>query len=67
MNELKYMHYDDISHVFFPSLEKLILFGCQNLRGWKMLGNDVDIDSQHSLPPFPCLSYLEIWDCPKLT
>jgi Leucine-rich repeat (LRR) protein len=67
MNELKYMHYDDISNVFFPSLEKLILFGCKNLRGWKKLGNDVDNDSNHSLPPFPCLSYLEIWDCPKLT
>lgn len=65
MNELKYIHYDDISHVFFPSLEKLILFGCKNLKGWKRLGNNVE--NHHPLPPFPCLSYLEIWDCPKLT
>ncbi|KAJ1382314.1 Virus X resistance protein-like, coiled-coil domain [Sesbania bispinosa] len=65
MNELKYMHYYDISHVFFPSLERLILFDCKNLMGWQKLANDVD--NHCSLPPFPRLSYLEIWDCPNLT
>ncbi|XP_027191605.1 putative disease resistance protein RGA1 [Cicer arietinum] len=68
MNELNYIHYDDVSHVlFFPSLEKLVLFGCKNLRGWQRLGNSADVANHLSLPPFPCLSYLDIWECPKLT
>ena len=69
MKELKCMHYEEISDVFFPSLETLVLAWCSNLRGWQRLGDDNEanyIDSHVSLPPFPRLSSLKISDCPNL-
>ncbi|KAJ1384864.1 Virus X resistance protein-like, coiled-coil domain [Sesbania bispinosa] len=67
-DKLEYMLYDVTSHVFFPSLEKLLLDDCKNLRGWKRSEIDVsNINVNHLLPPFEHLSYLEIWDCPNLT
>ncbi|XP_061369963.1 putative disease resistance protein RGA1 [Gastrolobium bilobum] len=64
-DELEYIHYEEISHVFFPSLEELILLNCEKLRGWKRLPND--IDNHHLLPPFPRISNLHILSCPNLT
>ncbi|XP_022722145.1 putative disease resistance protein RGA4 [Durio zibethinus] len=50
---------------FFPSLEKLQLEYCPNLKGW-WRGND-DEASNAQLPCFPCLSDLAIRRCPNLT
>ncbi|XP_054782255.1 putative disease resistance protein RGA1 [Prosopis cineraria] len=55
---------------FFPSLEKLKFLGCENLRGWQRkaeVNNRTDDENHHSLPPFPCLSYLSIEKCPNLS
>ncbi|KAJ1382312.1 Virus X resistance protein-like, coiled-coil domain [Sesbania bispinosa] len=65
-DELEYMHCEEISHVFFPSLEKLVLFNCKNLKGWHWQQMANGVDNSQSLPPFPHLLYLEIWDCPNL-
>ena len=70
MKELKYTYYEEMSDVFFPSLERLVLCDCKNLRGWHRLGdvdNAIVIDNHPSLPPFPHLSSLQIWNCPNLT
>ena len=70
MKELKYVHYEEISDVFFPSLETLFLENCKNLKGWQRLGDDNkanEIDNHLLLPRFPRLSSLEIWECPNLT
>ncbi|KAJ9158571.1 hypothetical protein P3X46_024140 [Hevea brasiliensis] len=46
---------------FFPSLEKLLLSNCQNLKGWR---RDT---STPQLLQFHCLDHLEIRSCPNLT
>ncbi|KAK4564565.1 hypothetical protein RGQ29_006587 [Quercus rubra] len=65
---------------FFPSLEKLTLCICPNLKGWWRSvdkGNEATTTStisssstnhchQH-MPYFPHLSYLELRGCPKMT
>ncbi|XP_065621808.1 putative disease resistance protein RGA4 [Quercus suber] len=65
---------------FFPSLKSLTIEECPNLKGWwGRTGRDLvatrsastpnyQQDSSHnSLPLFPLLSYLWIWNCPKMT
>ncbi|XP_052111315.1 putative disease resistance protein RGA1 [Arachis duranensis] len=65
MESLEWMDcYENIGDVFFPSLEKLVIHGCENLRGWEKNANETQ--NHLSLPPFPRLLYLQI-DCPKLT
>ncbi|KAI4354204.1 hypothetical protein L6164_003094 [Bauhinia variegata] len=65
---------------FYPSLERLDIRRCPNLKGWKRRPSGVsktDIQKHHhqksqqqeenlSLPPFPCLSSLSISICPNL-
>ncbi|KAI4354167.1 hypothetical protein L6164_003060 [Bauhinia variegata] len=65
---------------FFPSLERLDIRRCPNLKGWKRMSSvvsETDFQKhQHeknqqqeehlSLPPFPCLSSLSISICPNL-
>ena len=51
---------DNSDSLFYPSLEKLKICGCPNLKGWWRGRRD-------SLPSFPRLSYLHIRACPQLT
>ncbi|KAK9943122.1 hypothetical protein M0R45_008741 [Rubus argutus] len=58
---------------FFPSLEKLILEDCPNLKGWwrenvatQGIGSSSRRDQKHWWASFPCLSTLEITACPYL-
>nr|XP_023914355.1 putative disease resistance protein RGA3 [Quercus suber] len=52
---------------FLPSLEQLTIQNCPNLKGWWQRQRDsAEEFHNHSLPSFPHLSYLLIWDCPKL-
>lgn len=60
--------------MFFPSLEELFLCDLGNLRGWWREAQAevkssklVEKTQQLVLPSFPCLSLLEIVDCPQLT
>ncbi|KAL4601420.1 hypothetical protein ACB092_11G271900 [Castanea dentata] len=65
---------------FFPSLKSLTIRACRNLKGWwGRTGRDLvattsastpdhpQDQSHNSLPLFPCLSYLWISNCPKMT
>ncbi|KAK7244089.1 hypothetical protein RIF29_38907 [Crotalaria pallida] len=70
MDELHYIHYEEVSHVPFPSLERLIVVDSPNLRGWQRFADvnqATDIDKHLLQSSFPCLSYLEIIGCPNLT
>ncbi|KAL4601013.1 hypothetical protein ACB092_11G241300 [Castanea dentata] len=50
---------------FLPSLEQLRIEYCPNRKGtWQR--DSVEDFHNHSLPSFPHLSYLHIWECPKL-
>nr|XP_023897638.1 putative disease resistance protein RGA3 [Quercus suber] len=51
---------DNGDSLFYPSLEKLDICHCPNLKGWWRGRRD-------SLPSFPRLSDLQIWYCPQLT
>jgi leucine-rich repeat protein SHOC2 len=51
---------------FFESLERLKLSGCENFTGWKMMGEEVNLDHP-SQPQFRHLSQLTINKCPNLT
>ncbi|XP_065629073.1 putative disease resistance protein RGA1 [Quercus suber] len=51
---------DNSDSLFYPSLESLGILFCPNLKGWWRGRRD-------SLPSFPHLSVLEIWECPQLT
>ncbi|EOY12519.1 Leucine-rich repeat containing protein [Theobroma cacao] len=51
---------------FFPSLEKLKIRRCPNLKGWWRTKNE-NQGSIAELPCFPCLSELYIEKCPNLT
>ncbi|XP_050283795.1 putative disease resistance protein RGA3 [Quercus robur] len=52
---------------FLPSLEQLTIRFCPNLKGWWQRQRDsVEEFHNHSLPSFPHLSNLYIWECPKL-
>ncbi|XP_065620715.1 putative disease resistance protein RGA1 [Quercus suber] len=72
MNDLEYIserenngEFSDSS--FLPSLEQLTIEECRNLKGWWQRQRDsVEEFHNHSLPSFPHLSYLHIWECPKL-
>ncbi|XP_062117793.1 disease resistance protein RGA2-like [Humulus lupulus] len=52
-----------------PSLQKLWLSGMPNLKRWwrEIVISGEEEDKHMSLPCFPSLSTLKIWDCPKLT
>ncbi|XP_074313083.1 putative disease resistance protein RGA1 [Silene latifolia] len=54
---------------FFPSLEYLNIWSLDRLKGWrKGVGkSDSSSSKSHWLPPFPRLSTLKIYSCPKLT
>ncbi|KAL4601285.1 hypothetical protein ACB092_11G261000 [Castanea dentata] len=51
---------DNSDSLFYPSLEKLYILDCPNLKEWWR-------GSRDSLPSFPRLSDLRIWNCPQLT
>nr|XP_023924485.1 putative disease resistance protein RGA3 [Quercus suber] len=53
---------DNSDSLFYPSLEKLYIRFCPNLKGWWHWRGRRD-----SLPSFPRLSDLDIRDCPQLT
>ncbi|XP_045787923.1 putative disease resistance protein RGA4 [Trifolium pratense] len=71
LHDLEYIYYElPIHEPFFPSLNKLTIWKCSKLVGWKRKGDDFnDINTTHHLflPQFPCLSFLEILRCPMLT
>ena len=76
LGSLEYMSEIDYSEElsnssFIPSLNKLCLFRCTNLKGWwqqrRDSSDEVDDDNNHLLPFFPRLSHLGIVKCPKLT
>ncbi|XP_017979683.1 PREDICTED: disease resistance protein RGA2-like [Theobroma cacao] len=50
---------------FFPSLKKLLIHDCPNLKGWWKTKNE-NQRSIAELPCFPCLSELDILRCPNL-
>ena len=50
---------------FFPLLKSLSILNCPKLKGW--WSASMQDHHHHSLPSFPCLSYLEIEHCPNLT
>jgi hypothetical protein len=56
---------------FSPSLKKLSIYNCPNLKGWwKKSRDEKSDDNDESLKEmlcFPCLSSLSIVDCPNLT
>ncbi|XVF65660.1 hypothetical protein PTKIN_Ptkin09bG0267300 [Pterospermum kingtungense] len=54
------------STTILPSLERLFLWDCPNLKGW-WKDDDVEEASNAQLPSFPCLSVLTIIRCPNLT
>ncbi|XP_050210306.1 putative disease resistance protein RGA4 [Mercurialis annua] len=69
MTDLKYIESGMTSYPpesglarFFPSLEKLWLRNCPNLKGWCRMNA-----STPELFQFHCLAYLEIKSCPNLT
>ena len=51
---------DNSDSLFYPSLERLYISRCPNLKGWWRERRD-------SLPSFPRLSNLDIRNCPQLT
>ncbi|RHN51994.1 putative P-loop containing nucleoside triphosphate hydrolase, leucine-rich repeat domain, L [Medicago truncatula] len=74
--KLEYILYEEplLCGSFFPSLEKLIIEDCLELRGWRRMGDDINDDdntsqSHHlSFPPFSSrLSLIEITYCRILT
>ncbi|XP_045787913.1 putative disease resistance protein RGA1 [Trifolium pratense] len=71
LDDLEYIYYElPIHEPFFPSLNKLKIWYCSKLVGWKRKGDDFnDINTTHHLflPQFPCLSFLRIFECPMLT
>ncbi|RXI05392.1 hypothetical protein DVH24_006649 [Malus domestica] len=60
---------------FFPSLKKIYLWDCHNLKGWwkqsALIGSPMtEYEHQHiqqSSLSFPCLSQLYVGNCPNLT
>ncbi|XP_062175758.1 putative disease resistance protein RGA4 [Alnus glutinosa] len=69
---------NEFSSSFFPSLKRIDLCNCPNLKGWwrrRDSSVEVNSDSHNSientehplLPSFPCLSQLQILNCPMLT
>ncbi|XP_045787547.1 putative disease resistance protein RGA1 [Trifolium pratense] len=72
LQDLEYIYYElPIHEPFFPSLNKLEIWNCSKLVGWKRKGddfNDINTSSHHLfLPQFPCLSFFEFSYCPMLT
>ncbi|KAF8015773.1 hypothetical protein BT93_H1339 [Corymbia citriodora subsp. variegata] len=70
IEEISDLDQSDIAPPFFPSLEKLILFRCCNLKGWwgrsQLVGPDQDHQRSDSHSPFPKLLSMTIFDCPHL-
>ncbi|KAF3437406.1 hypothetical protein FNV43_RR20159 [Rhamnella rubrinervis] len=52
---------------FFSSLSVLHIIDCNKLKGWWRRRKDTDDKVYQQQPPFPCLSYLNICNCPNLT
>ncbi|KAL9363612.1 hypothetical protein Peur_046397 [Populus x canadensis] len=83
LRELLIMHLNNLEYMdseggggrgvsgFFPSLKKLRIYNCPNLKGWwKKSRDEKNDDNDESLKEmlcFPCLSSLSIVDCPNLT
>ncbi|XP_054780826.1 putative disease resistance protein RGA3 [Prosopis cineraria] len=75
MDDLKYICYNEgCSSLhrtsFFSSLKDMNFSDCENFRGWQKeadVNNVIGNEMHHSLPPFPCLSYIIIQDCPNLS
>ncbi|AET01333.2 putative P-loop containing nucleoside triphosphate hydrolase, leucine-rich repeat domain, L [Medicago truncatula] len=70
--ELEYIYYEEpiLHESFFPSLEILAFYGCDKLKGWRRMGDDLnDINSSHHLllRHFPYLSQLVIYRSKMLT
>nr|TKS01916.1 putative disease resistance protein RGA1 [Populus alba] len=83
VRELLIMHLNNLEYMdseggggrgvsgFFPSLKKLSIYNCPNLKGWwkksrDEMSDDID-ESLKEMLCFPCLSSLSIVDCPNLT
>ena len=77
MMDLEYISDGDISEEvpasstvsstsFFPLLKSLTIQNYRKLKGWWRSASMQD-HHHHSLRPFPCLSYLQIGNCPNLT
>ncbi|XP_057990304.1 putative disease resistance protein RGA1 [Hevea brasiliensis] len=64
LTNLEYIVTDGGSSSFFPSLTRLYLYHCPNLKGWLTC---VRNDGTADLLRFPCLSILYFHNCPNLT
>ncbi|MCH81565.1 CC-NBS-LRR resistance protein [Trifolium medium] len=73
LNQLEFIYYEEplLSESFFPSLEKLTIVMCYQLRGWRRMSGDVNDDDDNSSESyhlsFPRLSELVISQCSRLT
>ncbi|XP_039155886.1 putative disease resistance protein RGA3 [Eucalyptus grandis] len=70
VEEISDLEQSDTSPPCLPSLEKLNLYFCRNLKGWWGRSQPMEPDQDHqqynSYSSFPKLLSMKIWDCPDL-
>ncbi|XP_056175149.1 putative disease resistance protein RGA1 [Syzygium oleosum] len=70
LQEISYPEHSNIGRPFFPSLKRLSLLNCRNLKGWwgrrQMVAADQDRAQYDQQSSFPKLSSAAILGCPHL-